>query len=90
MFSPLKTTGRKNRYNKLTDCRVCSNALIDLKTEHSALQLLERGIDCHPTSDSCVRCRHSGAISRHFYSLFLTELRWTDIYGLCNAPSVYL
>ena len=43
--------------------------------EHSASQLLERGIDCHPTSDSCVRRSHSGAISRHFYSLFLTELR---------------
>jgi len=25
--------------------------------------------------DSCVRCRHSGAILRHFYSLLLTELR---------------
>jgi len=36
--------------------------------EHVSL-LLERGINYHPTSDSCVRRRHSGAISRHFYSL---------------------
>jgi len=37
--------------------------------------LHECGIDCQPTSDSCVRRRHSGAILRHFYLLLLTELR---------------
>ena len=52
----------------------CYGPIVSSDTEHSASQLLERGIDCHPTSDSCVRHRHSGAISRHFYSLFLTEL----------------
>ena len=57
--------------------------------EHSVSPLHECGIDCQPTSDSCVRRRHSGAILRHFYSLLLTELRQTDIHGLCNAPSVY-
>ena len=36
--------------------------------EHSVSPLHECGIDCQPTSDSCVRRRHSGAILRHFYS----------------------
>ena len=52
----------------------CRGPIGSSETEHSASQLLERGIDCHPTSDSCVRRRHSGAISKHFYSLFLIEL----------------
>ena len=37
------------------------------ETEHSVSPLHECGIDCQPTSDSCVRRRHSSAILRHFY-----------------------
>jgi len=47
------------------------------ETEHSVSPLHECGIDCQPTSDSCVRRRHLGAILRHFYSLLLTEHSWT-------------
>ena len=48
---------------------------VSSETEHSVSPHHECGIDCQPTSDSCVRRRHSGAILRHFYLLLLTELR---------------
>ena len=41
------------------------------ETEHSASQLLERGIDCHPNSDSCVRRRHSAPSQDIFIRCFL-------------------
>jgi len=79
-----------NFVKKSTDDKIqCHGQIGSSETEHSVSPLRECGIDCQPTSDSCVRRRHSGAILRHFYSLLLTELRWTDIHGLCNAPSVY-
>ena len=53
----------------------CHGQIGSSETEHSVSPLHEFGIDCQPTSDSCVRRRHSGAILRHFYSLLLTELR---------------
>ena len=53
----------------------CHGQIGSLETEHSVSPLHECGIDCQPTSDSCVRRRHSSAILRHFYSLLLTELR---------------
>ena len=53
----------------------CHGQIGSSETEHSVSPLHECGIDCQPTSDSCVRRRHSGAILRHFYSLLLTELR---------------
>jgi len=55
--------------------RTCHGQIGSSETEHSVSPLHECGIDCQPTSDSCVRRRHSGAILRHFYSLLLTELR---------------
>ena len=64
--------------------RTCHGQIGSSETEHSVSPLHECGVDCQPTSDSCVRRRHSGAILRHFYSLLLT-----DIHGPCNAPSVY-
>ena len=53
----------------------CHGQIGSSETEHSVSPLHECGIDCQPTSDSCVRRIHSGAILRHFYLLLLTELR---------------
>jgi len=53
----------------------CHEQIGSLETEHLGSPLHECGIDWQPTSDSCIRCRHSGAVLRHFYSLLLTELR---------------
>ena len=55
----------------------CHGPIGIFETEHSASQLLERGIDCHRTWDSCVRRRHSGAISRHLCSLLLSSDKQT-------------
>ena len=58
--------------NHLSKLNVLNNRLLRIVI---ITPLHECGIDCQPTSDSCVRRRHSGAILRHFYSLLLTELR---------------
>ena len=69
-----------DRWGKLSYFRAvsissCYGQIGSSETEHSVSPLHGCGIDCQPTSDSCVRRRHSGAILRHFYSLLLTELR---------------
>jgi len=70
---------RMGRENKLTN--VMGQSRCHCRTYGPALEVNwsifggRTYASTEPTSDSCVRRRHSGAILRHFYLLLLTELR---------------